>query len=98
MTPLDLIARALPDLVPLVDERETLRVVIASLALGGAERIVIEWLSAEVATGRACELALLHSRRHARAAPSGVCVLERRGESRTSRELRVFGKRREKIH
>ena len=71
----------MPDLVPVVDERETLRVVIASLALGGAERIVIDWLGAEAATGRACELALLHRRRHARVAPPGVCVLERRAES-----------------
>ncbi len=71
----------MPDLVPLVDERETLRVVITSLALGGAERIVIEWLGAELAAGRACELALLHSRRHARAAPPGVTVLVRQDES-----------------
>ena len=49
MTALDLIARRVPDLVPLADEREPLWVVIASLALGGAERIVVEWLGAALA-------------------------------------------------
>ena len=78
---LDLIARVVPDLVPVVDERETLRVVIASLALGGAERIVTEWLGAEAASGRACELAVLHQRRYARPAPPGVVMLVREGES-----------------
>ena len=66
------IARLLPGLFPVADEREPLRVVIASLALGGAERIVIEWLGAEAASGRACELAVLHARRTAWPIPRGV--------------------------
>lgn len=66
------IARVLPGLLPVADEREPLRVVIASLALGGAERIVIEWLAAEAACGRACELAVLHARRKAWSMPRAV--------------------------
>ena len=42
---------------------------------------MIEWLGAEAATGRACELAVLHRRRHARVAPPGLGVFERRDES-----------------
>jgi glycosyltransferase involved in cell wall biosynthesis len=67
--------------LPLDDPRETVRVVIASLALGGAERIVVEWLGAEAAAGRACELAVLHARRLALVPPAGVLLLARGTES-----------------
>ena len=65
------------DLLMVDDPREPVRVVIASLALGGAERIVVEWLGAEAAAGRACELAVLNARRLALAAPPGVLLLQR---------------------
>ncbi len=77
----NLIARALPDHLPVIDERETVCVAIASLALGGAERIVLDWLAAEAAAGRACELAVLHQRRHARPPPPGVAILRREAEA-----------------
>ena len=60
------------DHLPLDDAREPVRLLIASLAPGGAERIVIEWLAAEAAAGRVCELAVLHRRRLALAPPAGV--------------------------
>ena len=59
-------------LVPVRDARGPLRVLIASLAPGGAERIVVEWIGAELACGREAELAVLHPRRHALAAPEGL--------------------------
>ena len=65
------------DGLPLDDMREPVRVLIASLAPGGAERIVIEWLAAEAAAGRACELAVLHRRRLALAPPPGVVLMVR---------------------
>lgn len=77
----NLIARAQPDHLPVVDLRETVCVAIASLALGGAERIVLDWLAAEAAAGRACELAVLHQRRHARQVPPGVVMLLRQAEA-----------------
>lgn len=55
-----LIARSCPGLLEPGPRLEPIRVVMASLALGGAERIVAEWLSAEARSGRACELATLH--------------------------------------
>jgi glycosyltransferase involved in cell wall biosynthesis len=76
-----LIATAPHEPVALEDLREPVRVVIASLALGGAERIVVEWLAAEAAAGRACELAVLHPRRIARRPPKGVAVRLRAMES-----------------
>ena len=77
----NLIAHAEPDRLPVVDLRETVCVVIASLALGGAERIVLDWLAAETAAGRPCELAVLHQRRQARQVPPGVVMLLREAEA-----------------
>src|SRR4029079_6502418 len=76
-----LVARPVPALVPVEDPRGGLRVLIASLARGGAERIVLEWLDAEARGGRAVELAVLHPRANSWRAPAGVTLLERRGES-----------------
>jgi glycosyltransferase involved in cell wall biosynthesis len=49
-----------------------MRVLIASLAPGGAERIVLEWLAAEAARGRVVDLAVLHARRNALDTPRGI--------------------------
>jgi glycosyltransferase involved in cell wall biosynthesis len=73
------VAVPVPGLLPVEDAREPLRVLIASLAPGGAERIVLEWLGAAAAQGRDCELAVLHARRHALAVPPGVRVHRRIG-------------------
>ncbi len=56
------------------------RVLIASLARGGAERIVLEWLAAEAARGRRVELAVLHRRADEYAPPAGI-ELKRRERS-----------------
>lgn len=76
-----LVARALPGLLPIGDARGAIRVLIASLALGGAERIVLEWLEAEAHRGRAIELAVLHARRQAWPPPQGVHARVRGRES-----------------
>ena len=76
-----LVARPVPDLLPVADSRATLRVLIASLAPGGAERIVLEWLAAERSRGRDVELAVLHPRRHALAVPQGIARRVRARES-----------------
>ena len=76
-----LVARPIEGLLPVEDPREPLRVLIASLARGGAERIVLEWLDAEARRGRAVELAVLHPRKNAWRAPSGVTTLMRNGET-----------------
>lgn len=80
-TPEFLVARPIRDLVPVEDARRPLRVVIASLARGGAERIVLEWLGAEAQRGREIQLAVVHSRRRAWRAPQEVQVIERGKES-----------------
>jgi glycosyltransferase involved in cell wall biosynthesis len=87
-----LIARPVPALVPVEDPREGLRVLIASLARGGAERIVLEWLDAEGRRGRPVELAVLHPRANAWRAPSGVTLIERRGEP-TEKFMRSLAER-----
>ena len=83
-----LVARPIPGLIPVADARAPLRVVIASLAPGGAERIVVEWLAAERARGRDAELAVLHARRNALAPPQGLVV---RTRSRATLEAFVRG-------
>jgi glycosyltransferase involved in cell wall biosynthesis len=67
-----LLARPIEGLVSVVDARGPLRVLIASLAPGGAERIVVEWIAAEAARGRKIDLAVLHERRHALRLPPRV--------------------------
>ena len=76
-----LVARPIADLLPVADARAALRVLIASLAPGGAERIVLEWLAAERSRGRDVELAILHPRRHALAVPQGIARRIRARES-----------------
>ena len=80
MIPKRLVARPIAGLVPDCDARGPLRVLIASLAPGGAERIVIEWVGAELDRGRRVELAVLHPRRHTIAAPAGLHLMVRGSE------------------
>jgi glycosyltransferase involved in cell wall biosynthesis len=67
-----LLARPIEGLVSVADARGPLRVLIASLAPGGAERIVVEWIGSEAARGRKIDLAVLHERRHALRLPPRV--------------------------
>jgi glycosyltransferase involved in cell wall biosynthesis len=76
-----LVARPIEGLLPIRDARGPLRVLLASLAPGGAERIVIEWLGAEAARGRQVELAVLHRRRLALPGPAGICLSVRARET-----------------
>src|SRR5688572_4627095 len=78
MTAGGLVVAPIPGLLPVRDAREPLRVLVASLAPGGAERIVLEWLGAEAARGRDVELAVLHPREHALGVPARVRVRMRR--------------------
>ncbi|HEX4857670.1 MAG TPA: glycosyltransferase [Usitatibacteraceae bacterium] len=57
------------------------RVLMASLARGGAERIVLDWLGAEAARGRRVELAVVHARADEYALPPNIGLLRRNGES-----------------
>ena len=75
-----LVARPIAGLVAVDDARAPLRVVIASLAPGGAERIVLEWLAAERSRGRDVDLAVLHARRNSLAVPQGIPLRVRRKE------------------
>jgi len=72
-----LVAQPIPEAVPLSPLHAPIRAVLASLARGGAERIVLDWLSAEARRGRDVELALLHSRATEYPVPDGIAVLRR---------------------
>ena len=76
-----LVARPFPEAIAGAASPPALRAMVASLARGGAERIVIEGLGAEAARGRAVELAILHSRAHEYGLPPGITV-HRRGTGR----------------
>lgn len=76
-----LVAQPVPGAIARVEEREALRVLVSSLARGGAERIVIEWLAAERRRGRAVELAVLHQRQHEYRVPDGVACMRRTRQS-----------------
>lgn len=79
--PEGLVAAGVLDPLPLRDARAPLRVVVAALAPGGAERIVLEWLSEEARRGRTVELAVLHPRRTALAVGPGITVRVRGRET-----------------
>jgi len=76
-----IVAQPIPALIPVQDARAPLRVLIASLVHGGAERIVMEWLDAEARRNRSIELAVLYSRASGWRAPRGVHRIERNGET-----------------
>lgn len=59
---------------------EPLRVLLPSLALGGAERIVLEWLAAEAQRGRPAELAVLYRREREYSVPAGITLVRRASE------------------
>src|SRR5258706_5754781 len=86
-----LVARPIAGLLAVRDAREPLHVLIASLAPGGAERIVLEWLGAEAAGGREVELAVLHPRRTALAVPRRIHLRVRARET-PEEFLRVLGR------
>jgi len=79
--PVHLLARPLPDVVTRGVPAPALRVIVASLARGGAERIVIDWLSAEARRGRRVELAICHRRRFEFGLPAGIVAIRRGRES-----------------
>jgi len=79
--PEGLFAAPLADLLPVRDARAPVRALVAALAPGGAERIVLEWLASEGARGRAVELAVLHPRRTALEVPRTIAVRVRGRES-----------------
>lgn len=78
------LAQTVMDLLPICDRREPVRVLVASLALGGAERIVLEWLGAEAARQRTIELAVLHPRRIAWTPPAGIALRVRSQQTPTA--------------
>jgi glycosyltransferase involved in cell wall biosynthesis len=73
-------AQPIPGLLPVDDARSPIRVLIASLARGGAEAIVVDWLREEARRGRAVELGLVHDRRNAWPDPPGIVLRRREGE------------------
>ncbi|HEY4372102.1 MAG TPA: glycosyltransferase [Burkholderiales bacterium] len=78
--PEHLLAHSLADVVMPDDARAPLRAVIASLALGGAERIVLEWAADALRRGRDIEIAVLNRAAIEWQMPAGLRVLRRDGE------------------
>ena len=72
-----LLARPLPGSVANDDARLPLRAVIASLALGGAERIVLEWAFDALRRGRAVEIAVLQRAAMEWPLPAGLALIRR---------------------
>ncbi|MEO8102015.1 MAG: glycosyltransferase [Betaproteobacteria bacterium] len=81
IVPDNLLARPRPDAVAIGAPAGALRVIVPSLARGGAERIVIEWLAAAAHRGRKAELAILHRRRQEYQLPAGITAIRRGAES-----------------
>ncbi len=95
IVPDHLVARPARDAVALGAPAAMLRVVVPSLARGGTERIVIEWLVAEAHRGRKAELAILHRRRQEYRLPAGVIAITtiRRGAESVEAFVDALGAR-----
>jgi glycosyltransferase involved in cell wall biosynthesis len=63
--------------LPIYSNEKTLRILIASLALGGAEKIVLDWAKAEVSRGYRVELAVLHQVNKEWPVSRGIKVIRR---------------------
>ena len=81
IVPGHLVAQTFRNAIAIRAPADTLRAIVPSLARGGAERIVIEWLAAEAHRGRAIELAILHRRSQEYRLPDGVTAIRRGTES-----------------
>ncbi|MEM7184037.1 MAG: glycosyltransferase [Spirochaetota bacterium] len=77
----ELVARhaAIP-VLPTRDYREPVRILITSLSLGGAEKIVLDWGKTEAKRGRIVEIAALHSVGEEHFLPTSIKILRRKGK------------------
>jgi len=75
-----LLARPIPGCVPVEDVRAPLRAIIASLALGGAERIVLEWAADALRRGRDIEIAVLQRAAMEWPVPEGLRLVRREAQ------------------
>ena len=66
--------------LPNRDYREPIRILITSLSLGGAEKIVLDWGKTEARRGRYVEIAVLHSVSEEHLLPTSVKILRRKGK------------------
>jgi glycosyltransferase involved in cell wall biosynthesis len=79
--PEHLLAQPLAGCVALDDARAPLRAVISSLALGGAERIVLDWAADALRRGREIEVAVLNRAPVEWQGPAGLTLIRREAES-----------------
>lgn len=63
-----------------VDEKSPIRILISSLSLGGAEKIVADWATSEGNRGRKVEIAVIHSKEKEHKIKSSNVKIYRRGE------------------
>lgn len=63
--------------LPLFPSDKKIRIMISSLALGGAEKIVLDWAKAEVNAGKDVEIAVLYKMDKEWPIPSGVKVFRK---------------------
>lgn len=63
--------------LPIIFPNKTIRILISSLALGGAEKIVLEWAKAERDYGNRVQLAVLHSMPEEWNVPSNIEIIKR---------------------
>lgn len=62
------------------DEKSPIRIIISSLSLGGAEKIVADWANSEGSRGRKVEIAILHTKDKEHKITSSNVTLLRRSE------------------
>lgn len=67
--------------LPIVDEKSPIRIIISSLSLGGAEKIVADWASSEGSRGRTVEVAVIHSKEKEHKITSSNVKILRRGKN-----------------
>ncbi len=83
----------------IVDENAPIRIIISSLSLGGAEKIVADWASSEGSRGRDVEIAVIHTKTKEHMINSSNVKIVRRGkDTKVSNFLVALVKRWGKSH
>lgn len=77
-------------ILPVYFPNNTKQIAIPSLALGGAEKIVLDWAKAEAAKGIKVEIAVIYNLKDEWTIPNGVTILRRRKDINPERFIELI--------
>lgn len=80
--------------ISLIEDNAPIRIIISSLSLGGAEKIVVDWAESEGKRGRPVELVVLHNKtKEHKVKSSNVSIYRRKNGMRLSEFLSIISEK-----